>query len=353
MESHNAVYFCSVMRRKNILYPVVLLLLMFLVWNYRQSTRLQFLQIKGQTMGTIEYTVIYSDRFNRDFRLQVDSLLKVFNQSLNHYFPESEISRFNNDSIFNFELPFFYEVLNESKVIYEQSDGAFDPTIGSLIEMWGFGNADPYADSSLVDSLKEFSGFDKIDFDSNQVWKFDPRTQMDFSAIAKGQGVDLVAEFFIEKGIENFFIEIGGEIRCGGHNPENELWQIGVIDPSSDALNSKTFAILSISDKGIATSANNFNYIIKNGTRYVHTIDPTSGFPIEHNLLSATVIANKCMSADGYATAFMVLGLEKSMAIAEKQTNLQALFIYNDQGGQIKTYISSEIRDNVKLIDDN
>jgi len=301
-------------------------------------------------MGTIEYSVIYATQSDRDFKIEIDSLLKEFNLSLNHYLPDSEISRFNRDSIFEFVSPFFYEVLEESRIIYEKSDGAFDPTIGSLIQMWGFGTKEPFADSSMVDSLKQFSGFQNIAFSEEKVWKSDTRTQLDFSAIAKGQGVDLLAEFLSENNIENFFIDIGGEIRCKGFNPDNENWKTGIIDPGSDALNQKTFAILSISNKGIATSANNFNYIIKDSIRYVHTIDPSSGFPIEHNLLSATVVTDKCMTADGFATAFMVLGLEKSIEIIESQPDLQALLIYNDEEGRIKSYISAGIRSNVKFL---
>ena len=301
-------------------------------------------------MGTIEYSVIYANQSDRDFKMEIDSLLEEFNLSLNHYLSDSEISRFNSDSIFEFKSSFFYEILEESKIIYEKSGGAFDPTIGSLIQMWGFGTKESFADSSMVDSLKQFSGFQNIAFNEEKVWKSDLRTQLDFSAIAKGQGVDLLARFLLENNIENFFIEIGGEIRCKGFNPDKEDWKIGIIDPRSDLLNHKTFAILNISNKGIATSANNFNYIIKDSIRYVHTIDPASGYPIEHNLLSATVVADKCMTADGFATAFMVLGLEKSIQIIESHPDLEALLIFNDEEGRIKSYISAGISNNVKSL---
>ena len=301
-------------------------------------------------MGTIVYSIIYSNQYDRDFKIEIDSILMEFNLSLNHYLSDSEISRFNSDSIFEFQSPFFFEVLEESRIIYEKSGGAFDPTIGSLIQMWGFGNKESFADSSMVDSLNQFSGFQNITFNEEKVWKSDFRTQLDFSAIAKGQGVDLLAKFLSENNIENFFIDIGGEIRCKGFNPDKENWKIGIIDPRSDILNQKTFAILSISNKGIATSANNFNYIIKDSVRYVHTIDPASGFPIEHNLLSATVVSDKCITADGFATAFMVMGLEKSIEIIESQPDLQALLIFNDQKGGIKSYISEGIRNNVKSL---
>lgn len=334
---------------KNRIYPIILIIAVFIVWKYRQSQKPELISFMGKTMGPIIYNIKYLDNQNRDFKNEIDSLLDVFNNSLNHYRPNSEITRFNNDSLFYFDLPYFHEMLAKSKVVYEETNGAFDPTIGLLINAWGFGPDTniQFPDSSEIDSLKRISNFNNIGFDDQKAWKLIQGVKLDFSAIAKGYGVDVVAGFLMEKGIKNYFVEIGGEIRCGGLNQDGNAWRVGIIDPRSDILQPSTYAVLGLKDMAMATSANNYNYIEKNGRKYVHTIDPFSGYPIEHNLLSASVFAEECSIADAYATAFMVLGLEDTKEILKSHPELQAYLIFTDVDGNLRKFVTPGIKDKI------
>lgn len=334
------------------IYPLILILAVFVVWKIRQGKKSDFVSFSGLTMGSITYNIKYIDKKHRDFKPQVDSLLKDFNNSLNHYQPDSEISQFNTDTIFHFKSSYFYPVLKRSKEVYELTNGAFDPTIGQLINAWGFGpDAWQKMDSSMIDSLKQLVYFENITFNRDMVRKEKAGIKLDFSAIAKGYAVDIIADFIRNQGIEHLFVEIGGELTCNGNNEKGKPWVIGIIDPRSDLINQETFASLNISGMAMATSANNYNYIVKKGIRYVHTIDPATGYPIQNNLLSATVVASDCMTADAFATAFMVMGLEKSIYLLESEDSLQGILIYNDHDG-IKTYVSKELKDNFNILND-
>jgi len=332
------------------IYPLILMLAVFVVWKIRQGKKSDFVSFSGLTMGSITYNIKYIDEKRRDFKTQVDSILEDFNNSLNHYQPDSEISQFNTDTIFYFKSPYFYPVLKGSKEAYDLTDGAFDPTIGQLINAWGFGpEAGQEMDSSSIDSLKQLVYFENITFNLDMVKKEKAGIKLDFSAIAKGYAVDIIADFIRKQGIEHLFVEIGGELTCNGNNEEGKPWVIGIIDPRSDRINQETFASINISGKAMATSANNYNYIVKKGIRYVHTIDPASGYPIQSNLLSATVIAPDCMTADAFATAFMVMGLEKSIYLLESEKSLLGILIYNDHEG-IKTYVSEELKNDFHIL---
>ena len=206
------------MNRNNFLkrlYPVILILIVFIIWKVRRSgtQNLQMVEISGTTMGTIGYSVKYFTENGVNYGKEIDSLLKVWNLSLSTYIPESEISRFNNGiNCFEFESKFFFPVLEASRSVYENSYGAFDPTIGPLVNAWGFGpDKSIVPDSSRVDSLMRLVGFDKIHFDREKVCKELPNIKLDFSAIAKGYAVDVVADFIESKGIHNLLVEIGGE----------------------------------------------------------------------------------------------------------------------------------------------
>jgi len=331
------------------IYPLILMLAVFVVWKIRQGKKSDFVSFSGLTMGSITYNIKYIDEKRRDFKIQVDSILEDFNNSLNHYQSDSEISQFNSDTIFHFKSSYFYPVLKRSKEVYNLTDGAFDPTIGQLINAWGFGpDAEQEMDSLVIDSLKQLVYFENITFNRDMVRKEKAGIKLDFSAIAKGYAVDIIAEFIRNQGIEHLFVEIGGDLTCNGNNEEGKPWVIGIIDPRSDLINLETFASLNISGKAIATSANNYNYIVKEGIRYVHTIDPSSGYPVQSNLLSATIVASDCMTADAFATAFMVMGLEKSIYLLESEDSLQGILIYNDHDG-IKTYVSEELKNSFHI----
>jgi len=333
-------------RNKNILYSIVLILAVIVVHQYRQRNKiLDPYKIEGTTMGTT-YHITYFDTQNRDFKPSVDSILQVFNQSVNTYLKDSEITTFNKaQSGIAFGLPYFFPVVDKASKIAEQSAGAFDPTVMPLVNAWGFGPAQPMQpDSTQVDSILQFVGMKHILFDKDSVWKDDPRTQLDFSAIAKGYGVDVVADFLRSKGIVDQFVEIGGEVMAYGKNRKTqEPWVIGLLNPKSTIDNQYFIATIGLSDKAIATSGNYFNYRESNGKRYSHTIDPMTGYPAMREILSASIVAKDCMTADAWATACMVMGHDKAIQILEQHSEIEAFLIYSGENGELETYTTPSL----------
>lgn len=339
--------------QKNAIYSLFLVILMVGVYFYRNQGQAQteekednLVNLQGVTMGVVEYNIKYLDTEKRGFQAAIDTLLADFNQSLSTYIPDSEISTFNKGSAIEFDLPFFYPVLARSKAIYEATEGAFDPTVGPLVQAWGFGNnkIEKIPSDEAVDSLKKLVGFDKLAFDEKSVNKSDNRVMLNFSAIAKGYAVDVVAELLEEKGIENYLVEIGREVRCKGKNPKGEAWSIAIVNPKyKESDQPQATGFVRLENKAIATSGNYEQFYIKDGKKYAHTIDPKSGYPVVHSLLSASIFADDCMTADAFATAFMVLGLEKGKEILEKEDNIEGFLIYQDAEGALQTYTSEGI----------
>ena len=281
------------MARKNIIYSIELLVSVFVVYQYRQSQQADLLAVAfgGKTMGTT-YQVKYLDAGQRNLQASIDSLLVVVNQSLSTYEQGSDINTFNQTTLMRYRLPYFYPVLQKSKEVYAVTEGAFDPTVAPLVNAWGFGpNRGETPDSSMVDSLLSVVGFDSVFFDSVAVCKLKPNIRLDFSAIAKGYGVDVVARFIAGKGIANYYVEIGGEVVCHGMNDRGTLWTIGINIPKIDAAPNQAFGTVQLENQGMATSGNYRNYYIRNGKKYAHTISPFTGYPVEPSLLSATVVA--------------------------------------------------------------
>jgi thiamine biosynthesis lipoprotein len=297
--------------------------------------------LHGQTFGTISYTIKYKDSQQRSFKNSIDSLLDVFNNSVSHYRPNSELSQFNKGSSLTFQLPFMHPLLVVSKHVYKVTKGGFNPAIMPLVNAWGFGPQKSLElDSLRIDSLRIFSKFDLVEFNENKIWKTDSRVQLDFSAIAKGQGVDIVLKFLQSKGIKDVFVEIGGEVSARGTNAQGKPWRIAILDPVSDAINQSYIAIVDLQDMAVATSANNFNYVIKDGVRYSHTLNPFTGYPTHNTILSASVFANNCIIADAYATAFMALGQKKAKIIANEQPEIEAYLVYSMPDSSVKTYMT-------------
>jgi len=338
--------------RKRIL-PLLLIVILIIYWYFQKPTLL--VHLEGQTFGTIGYSIKYKDDRQRDFKPSIDSLLIVFNNALSHYIPNSELSRFNASSQpQSYTSPFFLPVLEESKLIYDLTDGAYNPAIMPLVNAWGFGpEKSILLDSAIVDSLLSFTDYNLVEFNKQQVWKKDPRLQLDFSASAKGYGVDVIAHFLSAKGVENYFIEIGGEVICAGTNIEGKAWRIGIIDPGSDILNQQLIATVDLNNLALATSANNFNYRIIDNVKYSHTIDPKSGYPIAQSILSASVFARNCITADALATACMVMGVEKALALITDMEGVEALLIYSDENGQTAYHITDGIKPFVSFVDNN
>jgi FAD:protein FMN transferase len=346
------------MKRKDFLrrfYPVILVLLVFIVWKYRESKKptLQLVEFTGTTMGTIGYSIKYFNEDGKNYKEEIDSLLNVWNLSLSTYIPASEISRFNTgDSCFHFESEYFLPVLKASREVFEKSGGAFDPTVGPLVNAWGFGpDKSMVPDSTRVDSLLMLVGFDKIIFDEKKLCKQIPGIKLDFSAIAKGYAVDVVADYIAAKGIDDLMVEIGGEIVCRGVKPGNALWRTAIEDPTVQVYDRKILAVAELSNKAVATSGNYRNYYVRDGKKYAHTIDPATGYPVFHSLLSASVFADNCMTADAYATAFMVIGFEKSCEILERNESLDAFLIYRNDDGALETFVTAGIKDRIEKYD--
>ncbi|MGW8121456.1 FAD:protein FMN transferase [Roseivirga echinicomitans] len=323
------------------IYLLVLVIAIFVVWKYRENQKPKMVLVQGTTMGVISYNIKYIDVGLRNFKKEIDSILIDFNQSLSTYIPDSEISTFNNEGSVRFDFPYFSEVLIASQVVYEESDGYFDPTVGPLVDAWGFGAGESISlDSSQVDSVLKYVGFEKVSFTNEGVSTSTPELNLNFSAIAKGQAADVVAEYLMKQGIENLMVEIGGEIRAKGKNGEGETWTIGIEVPDENRLGG-IFDAIQLEDHGMATSGNYRNYKVIDGKKVAHTIDPKTGYPKMITLLSATIVAPTCMYADAYATAAMAMGLEKAKSMVENNPSIEAYFIYADQDGNLQTYIST------------
>ncbi len=348
-------------RQKNAIYSVVLITVVLLVYFYRNNVQPKeevqphdnLIHLKGVTMGVVNYNIKYVQAGAANYQPEVDSLLQAFNQSLSHYIPDSEISRFNkaSDSL-RLESRFFYPVLAACKTVFEETKGAFDPTVSPLINAWGFGpDKSPIPkDSVSIDSLRQLVGFQQISFTKEVVRKSSPFVSLNFSAVAKGYAVDIVAEFLEAKGIQSYMVEIGREVRCKGVNAKGETWRIGIVNPNYKTQpNQMLNATVALENRSLATSGNYENYYVKDGKRFAHTINPTTGYPVEHNLLSASVFAPDCMTADAYATALMVMGTAQARAFLEEHTTLDAMLIYEEEG-EIKTFVTARLQPFVEQV---
>ncbi|MDD3095736.1 MAG: FAD:protein FMN transferase [bacterium] len=300
-------------------------------------------QFRGQTMGTF-YTVKIAGKTNpgeqAELQQTIDSVLSAVNRSLNRYDKNSEIAAFNR---YRRQDPYpvsaeFMEVTRMADQIYRRSCGAFDPTVSPLVRLWGFGDDGaveaPHPDT-LTAALKHV-GFKKLQICGDALQKNDPYLELDYSAIAKGYGVDLLAEALQRQGYENVLVEIGGEVRVLGTR-SGKAWRLGIAAPEPQE---GYPAVIDLSNMACATSGDYQQFYMLEGKRYSHLIDPGSGHPIEHELTSVTVIAQNCMLADATATAAIVLGKDKGMAFIESLQGVEAYFIYHD-GTELQSIHSS------------
>ena len=222
--------------------------------------------------------------------------------------------------------------------VSKNSDGVFDITCAPLVNLWGFGfSKKDSITPEMIDSLKTFVGYQKVRLEGNKVIKDDPRLLLNCSAIAKGYSSDIIARLLEREGVENYMVEIGGEVTMKGVNPKGECWRIGINKPEDDStgIRNEIEEVVQLCKKGgVATSGNYRNYYVKDGKKYAHTIDPRTGYPAEQSILSATIVANDCMTADAYATAFMAMGLDKARQMAEKLPEIEYYVIYADENGK-------------------
>lgn len=332
-------------RAKNLIYSLILILAVIAVYVYRKNKIPEPIFIEGETMATT-YHITYFDEKNRNFKKAVDSLLALVNKSINTYDPSSEISQFNKASAsLKFRLPYFYPPLKVSEEVFAASEGAFDPTVMPLVNAWGFGPGNTLdMDSSRVDSIQSLVGFEKINFNTDSVWKADARVQLDFGGIGQGYGADVITGFLKSKGIEHMLVELGGEgMACGINLATGERWKIGILDPNSTRERQFFKAYVSLKDRSFTTSGNYFNFREIDGRKYSHTINPRTGYPVENPLLSASVFADDCVTADAWGTAFMVMGHEKAIELLKRLPELDALLMYTAEGGSLKMYATPGI----------
>ena len=326
--------------------PFLVLLIVGTVVIIRHQSSIPYQHNSGMVFGTT-YNITYqcdSNLHNSIIREleKVDEALSPFNK-------KSVITAVNNNHDIEVN-DMFADVFLLAQKISDDTSGDFDITVAPLVNAWGFGFKNGTQPTKHnIDSLKNIIGYKKVRLEGRKVVKKDKRLMLDCSSIAKGYGSDVVARFLQKRGVKNYMVEIGGEIVTKGISPKRVPWKIGVTRPVDDSLSvSKELqSVINVTDKAMATSGNYLNFYYKNGKKYAHTIDPHTGYPVQHNILSATVIADNCATADAYATAFMVMGLEKAQKLLERHPELMAYFIYSDKDGKNKTWCSEKLKKKV------
>ena len=309
------------MRRLLIIVCGLLLLVSCAQKEYRQNSNFVF--------GTI-YNITYQS--DKDLQQEIETELMKVDGEFSMFNPQSTVARINSGDSTVERSEMFNEIYQLAQTVSRETDGAFDITVAPLVNAWGFGfKHEQLPTPEQVDSLLQL------------------RNQMDFSAIAKGYGCDVVARLLESHGIHNYMVEIGGEVVVSGKNAKGDDWHIGITKPTDDSLSveGEMQTVLSITDHAMATSGNYRNFYYQGGRKYAHTIDPRTGYPVQHSLLSATVLADNCATADAYATSFMVLGVEGAKAVLARHPELMAYLIYSDESGNYVVWYSPKLKDKI------
>ncbi len=319
-----------------------LLLLIAIIFGFHAcQNSSKYIYNKGFVYGTM-YSVIYESPNSEDFQEEITAELQKYNMIFSTYEKAATISKINDNIPVELEDEFI-TCYKRAIEISEKTNGAFDITAGPMVNAWGFGPEDrKKMTQEKVDSLIKITGYRKIKLADGKIQKEDPAMKLDMSAIAKGYTSDLIGQFLAKKGCKNYMVEIGGEVVAKGKNEKHKIWTIGISNPDEDILASinDIQAKIHLPDLAMATSGNYRNFYVENGKKYAHTIDPKTGYPVQHSLLSATVLAPDCMTADAFATAFMVLGVEMGIEIARNVSEIEVYFIYADDKGNNQVYMS-------------
>ena len=307
--------------------------------------------LSGYTIGTT-YHIKYLSDDNTSYQEEIDSIYDVIIKSMSTYVPTSDISKINMGDTTIVVDHMFVDVYKASEKIWKETGGYFDPTIGILVNAWGFGPKGQLnnLNKSKVKELMKTVGFDKTRILANGIFQKDyPETQIDFNAIAKGYTLDRVAVFFDTHGVDNYLIEIGGEIVAKGNKLDGSKWRIGIDDPKQNEDRPLT-AIIDITDKAMATSGNYRRFRIDSltGEKYVHTINAKTGFTSRSNMLSASVMAENCTLADGYATTFMAMGLNETKIFLEQHKEIDAYLIYVDDEGNWRKFMTKAFSESLE-----
>ena len=333
-------------KRIKIIFPLVVLAVIVAIGFMLGHKNVPYQHNSGYIFGT-SYNITY--QCAEDHKADIEKALNEVDASVSPFNDTSIITHVNRNEDVVLD-DFFLDVFRLAQKINEDTEGAFDITVAPLVKAWGFGfknGVNP--DEKVIDSLRQVVGFQKVRLEGDKIVKADSRVMLDCSAIAKGYGVDVVANLLRKYGIKNFMVEIGGEVVTSGINPDRLPWRIGVTKPTDDSLsiNNELQTVINVTDKAMATSGNYRNFYYKGGRKYAHTIDPKTGYPVQHSILSATVIADDCATADAYATSFMVLGLEKSKKVLERHPEMMVYFIYSDEKGQNQVWFSPALKDKI------
>ena len=302
---------------------------------------------EGSVFGTF-YHITYQS--GQNLQTGVEATLQEVDKSLSPFNKESVITAINNNTSMDTNT-MFTDVFQLAQEVSVATNGAFDITVAPLVNLWGFGfkNMDNVSEEK-VDSLLQYVGYEKVKLVEGKIVKECPETMLDCSAIAKGYGVDAVGLYLESQGVKNYMVEIGGEVRVRGTNPKGELWHVGINKPNDDPtnMNNEIEQVLQLTQMAMATSGNYRNFYEKDGKKYAHTIDPRTGHPVQHSILSSTVLAKDCATADAYATAFMVLGLEEAKKVLAQHPDLMAFFIYSDDEGGTHDWCSPGLKEMIK-----
>ena len=324
-----------------------LFFLIFLFISCNESVKKPYQKLEGLALGTI-FHITYDPSKYELSEIEIDSLLHRVNKSMSTYIPNSDISKINMGDTTIIVDDLFAEVFKKSDRIYRETDGYFDPTIGIIVNAWGFGpnSQMEIIDTAQIKTMLTYVGLKNVKIEKGIVQKKFMESYLDFNAIAKGFAVDIIGRYMEGKNIKNYLVEIGGEIRARGINSSRKAWTIAIEEPNYDG--SRSFqSIIALSNESIATSGNYRKFKIDSltGEKYAHTMDTKTGFPSKSNLLSASVISEKdCADVDAYATALMSMGLEKSKAFLKKHSELKAFLIFSTDDGQIKTFATKNLR---------
>lgn len=336
-------------KKKRLLWQLPFLALLIagtvsIIWNQHNPP---YQHDSGYVFGTI-YHITYQSSDN--LQPEIEAELRKVDQALSMFNKESDISHINSGKS-DTASPMFWEVFDLAEKISKETDGAFDITVAPLVNAWGFGfKKGMMPNKRQIDSLRQIIGYQKVHTAQHSnhrtILKDDPRIMLDCSAIAKGFGSDVVARYLEKKGIKNFMVEIGGEVVTRGISEKRIPWKIGVSKPTDDPNNNSQDiqTILNVTDMAMATSGNYRNFYYKNGKKFAHTIDPKTGYPVQHNILSSTVLAKTCATADAYATSFMVLGLDGARQVLARHPELMAYLIYSDAKGNMQVWYSPSIK---------
>jgi|JI6StandDraft_1071083.scaffolds.fasta_scaffold10369_3 thiamine biosynthesis lipoprotein len=316
-----------------------------------QSKKNNLITINGEAQGTT-WHISYLSEDTINHKEAIDSILKGIDLSLSTYVPASIISRINNNEPGISVDSYFIDVFNKSVEVSGKTGGLFDITVGPLVNAWGFGfSKKSNLDSTRIDSILQLVNYKMLKLDGNRLIKQKKEIQLDFNAIAQGYTVDVLASYLDKSGIDNYLVELGGELIAKGKK-NTESWKVGIDQPTQNTSSERKLeAIIELNNRALCTSGNYRKFYEEDGKRYSHILDPRTGYPARQNILSATVIANDAMTADAYATAFMVMGLERSNQFLEENKDLKLeVFIIYDENNSWKTYTSESLKNRIKQV---